>query len=205
MFILPLKIAVPFIIVLDYLASLGHGVGQRRHIQWQDIGALLPFCALGVVIALYLYKAADSAVLTMLMGGFIILYAIYNLSGVAPHRHHSRLWAIPAGTLGGLIGTLFGIGGPFFVIYFKLRAMDKLAFRPSFAATYLFEGMLRIIGLLLAGVFSRDILQLILAATPIMILAMYTGEHLHHSISPKYFQHAINLLLLCSGIVLLLK
>ena len=41
----------------------------------------------------------------------------------------SRVISVPSGFFGGFVGTLFGTGGPFYVIYLNLRHLDKSAFR----------------------------------------------------------------------------
>ncbi len=40
----------------------------------------------------------------------------------------------PAGLFGGLVGTLFGTGGPFYMIYLTIRGLEKRSLRASFAA-----------------------------------------------------------------------
>ncbi|MEJ2622436.1 MAG: sulfite exporter TauE/SafE family protein [Candidatus Thiodiazotropha sp.] len=64
---LPLSIAVPLIVLLDYIASASHGVKHREAIRWRDIMPLLPFSIFGVVMALYLFNSVDADVLQQLL------------------------------------------------------------------------------------------------------------------------------------------
>lgn len=202
---LPLPVVVPMIGLLDYLASVGHGVKHRERILWRELLPLLPFSAAGVVLALYIFKSVDAVLLSRWLGGFIILYAIYTLSGVAPPRVGSRLWAMPAGGLGGLIGTLFGTGGPLYVIYLKLRGLDKAAFRATIAMIFVLDGAGRITGFLVTGFYSLNVVLLVAAGLPIMLISMYLGGHIHANISQRAFQRTISILLLGSGSALLLR
>jgi len=204
-FMLPLSVAVPMIVLLDYLASASHGAKHREHIQWRDLLPLLPFSLTGVVLALYIFKSIDAALLRKSMGLFIILYAVYTLANIAPRNIGSRLWAIPAGSLGGLIGTLFGTGGPFYAIYLKLRGLEKSEFRATFAMIFLMDGAGRLSGYLLSGFFHWGTLLLVAASLPVMIIGMYLGGHVHGNISQRTFQRGISLLLIGSGTALLLK
>jgi len=50
-----------------------------------------------------------------------------------------------AGCLGGLLGTLFGTGGPFYAINLNLRGLARSAFRATFALNFLIDGGVRLI------------------------------------------------------------
>jgi len=200
---LPLHIVVPMVGLLDYIASTSHGVKHRQAIQWRDIVPLLPFTFAGVLTALYLFKTLDGQLLRSALGGFIVLYAFYSLLSSGPAAHGSRLWAAPAGALGGLIGTLFGTGGPFYVIYLRLRQLDKSAFRATAATIFLIDGSSRIIGYFFSGFYQLDTMILLAAALPVMVVGLYIGGHIHTTISQRSFQQAIGILLVCSGMALL--
>lgn len=202
---LPISVVVPVIGLLDYLAASSHGLKHRNAIAWREILPLIPFSILGVVSALYLFKTVDATLLKKALGLFVILYAIYSLSGLIPHRQVSRLGVVPAGGFGGLIGTLFGTGGPFYVIYLQLRHLDKTAFRATLATVFLIDGSNRMIGYFVSGFYTLDALYLLAAGLPVMAVALYVGGHIHTTISPRHFQQAIGLLLLGTGTALLLN
>lgn len=202
---LPLNVVVPMIGLLDYLASLAHGLQHRKAILWREILPLLPFTLIGVLTALYLFKAVDAELLSRYLGGFVLLYALYSLLGRNPHGNASRRWAVMGGGLGGLVGTLFGTGGPFYVIYFQLRGLGKTAFRATVATIFLLDGASRIIGYTATGMYTSDTLWLVLAGLPVMAVAMYIGEHIHTNISPENFRRAIGVVLIGSGLALLLR
>jgi uncharacterized membrane protein YfcA len=202
---LPLTIVVPMVGLLDYIASTTHGVKHRESIQWREIFPLLPFTFAGVLTALYLFKTREGELLRSALGGFIVLYAFYSLLSAGPGFLGSRLWALPAGALGGLIGTLFGTGGPFYVIYLRLRHLDKSAFRATAAAIFLIDGSSRIVGYFFSGFYQLDTMLLLAASLPVMVVGMYLGGHIHTTISQRTFQQAIGVLLLGSGLALLLR
>jgi uncharacterized protein len=202
---LPLTIVVPMIGLLDYSASLSHGLKHRRAIAWREILPLLPFTFIGVGAALYLFKTIDAALLTRFLGGFVLLYALYSLFGGNPHGHATRNWAIPAGGLGGFIGTLFGTGGPFYVIYLQIRGLDKSAFRATIATIFFIDGASRIVGYTASGFYSKETLILVASGLPIMAVAMYIGGHVHTNISQESFRRAIGVVLIGSGLALIFR
>lgn len=203
--ILPVSVVVPMIGLLDLLASFGHGLHHRRAIAWHELLPLLPFTVAGMALALYLFKTADSELLRRLLGGFVLLYALHALIGRVPGGRVSRRWAVPAGGLGGLVNTLFGTGGPFFVIYLQARGLDRLAFRATVAALFLIDGSVRVSGYAVSGFYPADVLILATAALPLMIAAMYAGGHIHTNLSHEHFRQAIGMVLIGSGLALLLR
>lgn len=203
--VLPLNLVVPLVVFLDYVASASHGLKDRAQIQWHQIFPLLPFSALGVLTGLYLFQTIDSVLLAHGLGVFVVLYALYSLLAKDGDRKASRLWAVPAGGLGGLVGTLFGTGGPFYVVYLKHRGLPKTQFRATFATVFLLDGAGRLLGYLAGGYFDRDWLLMAALSLPIMAIGLYLGGHVHTNISQRAFQIAISLLLMVSGISLLLR
>jgi uncharacterized membrane protein YfcA len=203
--VLPLSLVVPLVVFLDYLASASHGLKDRAHIQWRQIWPLLPFSAVGVLSGLYLFKTIDPLILAHALGVFVILYALYSLLAKAGDNSASPLWAVPAGSLGGLIGTLFGTGGPFYVVYLKHRGLPKTQFRATFATLFLMDGAGRLTGYMVSGFFDRDWLLLAALSLPMMATGLYLGGHIHTNIGQRTFQIAVSLLLVISGISLLLR
>ena len=200
---LPISVVVPMVGLLDYTAALGHGVKLRSDIRWKLILPLLPFTLIGVLLALYLFNTLDPELLKQFLGGFIILYALYALLTIKPHTHSSFFWAVPGGVIGGLISTLFGTGGPFYVIYLQLQGVGKATFRATIATIFFLDGSARITAYTLNGFYSPDVLLLIAVSLPIMILGMYIGGHIHTNISHQNIQKAIAVLLLFSGAALI--
>ncbi len=202
---LPLSLVVPLVGLLDYIASVSHGLSQRRQILWHEIMPLLPFTLIGVIAALYLFTQVDSYILTQVLGVFILLYALYSLSGYLPKWQTGRVWAAPVGLMGSMVGTLFGTGGPFYVIYLQLRGLNKTAFRATIATIFLLDGASRIVGYTIAGFYTRDTLIMMMAGLPLMFIAMFIGGRIHTDITPEHFKKIIGYILIGSGLSLLLR
>ncbi len=201
----PLLLAVPLVVALDYLASASQGIKDRQAIQWREIWPLLPFALLGMLTAIYLLHAIDAQLLLKALAVFIILYALYSLAGMNPESAHSRGWALPAGVLGGLIGTTFGTGGPFYVVYLQMRRLDKTQFRATFAAIFLLDGANRLAGYFFSGILTLQFLYLLAMALPVMMVGIFLGGRMHTTISQDTFRRGIGVLLICSGIALLIR
>ncbi|MDJ0740986.1 MAG: sulfite exporter TauE/SafE family protein [Gammaproteobacteria bacterium] len=203
--VLPLTVAVPLVVFLDYVASATHGLKDRAQICWREILPLLPFTAVGVLLGLYLFRSVDAVLLAHALGVFVLLYASYSLFFKDSLGIVSRRWSAVAGLLGGLIGTLFGTGGPFYVLYLKHRGLDKTQFRATFATIFLLDGAGRLTGYLSGGFFDRDWITLAALSLPLMAVGLYLGGHVHTTISQRAFHVAVSSLLVISGVSLLLR
>ncbi|WP_316364297.1 sulfite exporter TauE/SafE family protein [Candidatus Thiodiazotropha sp. CDECU1] len=202
---MPLTIAVPLIVFLDYIASASHGIKHREAIQWKEIVSLLPFAIAGVLTALFIFQSVDMEALKMGLGCFVLLFAIYSLFSFSGKTLISSLWSVPAGSMGGIIGTLYGTGGPFYVMYLKFRNIEKTQFRATFATIFLLDGAGRLAGYIYSGFFSMDLVLMMAVAIPLMVIGMFIGGHIHTNMSQQTFQRAISMLLVFSGLALLLK
>lgn len=203
--VLPLPLVVPAVALTDYLASASQGIVDRRAILWRSLWPLLPFMLAGVLMALYLFQRVDPGLLTQALGVFVIGYALYTLADLHPGRIEAAGRAAPLGGLGGLIGTLFGTGGPFYVAYLQLWGPAKAQFRATAATIFLIEGSTRIIGYVISGFFTRETLLLSAGALPLVALGLYAGHHVHTNLSEVTFRRLIGVLLLGSGIALVLR
>lgn len=201
---LPLAQVVPVITSLDWLAAVSQGFPQRRLIRWRDILPLAPFSVAGILSGLYLHRTLPAESLAVALGIFILAYAVYALLPLPPLRG-SRGWAAPAGFCGGLVGVLFGTGGPFYVIYLTLRGLDKTEFRTTIATIFVVDGGLRLVSFTLGGFYAGQTLMLWGAALPVMAVGLLVGGRIHLSISQKGFVRLVSIILLGSGIALLVK
>lgn len=200
----PVPLVVPLVVSLDYIGSASQGLKNREHIAWKEQLQLIPFMLVGIASGLFILHAIPTSTLAKGLGGFVVVYAIYQLLPV-PALQRSRLCASLCGCLGGLVGTLFGTGGPFYVMYLKLRDMDKSVFRATFAANFLIDGAIRLVSYAVIGLLRWQLLLYLLAALPIVGLGLYLGGRLHTGLSQNTFVRFISVLLLGSGVTLLLQ
>jgi hypothetical protein len=175
-----------------------------EQVAWREQLWLIPFMVVGVLVGLWLLRVMSTGLLARILGGFVIVYAIYQMLPL-PELRGSRAAASYCGLLGGLVGTLFGTGGPFYVIYLNLRGLERLAFRATFAMNFLIDGGVRLAAFAAAGLFGRQTLGYLLAALPIAGAGLYVGGRIQTGLSQRAFQIVIRVLLLTSGLALLLK
>ena len=201
---LPLTVVVPLVVFLDYLGSASQGIKNRESIHWNEILPLLPFTVIGVAASLFIMDTVRPEMLTVALGAFVILFALYQLLPMKIGQAN-RVVSIPSGFFGGFVGTMFGTGGPFYVIYLNLRHLDKNTFRATFAAIFLLDGAMRLAGYAIKGFYTLEMLAFLAMAVPIAGLGLFFGGRIHTGMGRDTFVRLISVLLLGSGTALLMK
>ncbi|MHB1591217.1 MAG: sulfite exporter TauE/SafE family protein [Sulfuricella sp.] len=203
---LPLQFVVPFVLVLDFTASIALGGKSREQIDWNELKPLLPFGAVGVMLGVALLIHMPREPLLVGLGIFVLIFGARTLLNIHGENPISRLWAIPAGLTGGTVGALFGTGGPPYIVYLSHRLKDKAKLRATFSGLFIFDGGLRLVSFLATGLLLQDgMFTALLAALPIMALGLYLGHRVHLGISSRQMLRLVGLLLVGSGLSLLWK
>lgn len=203
---IPLQFVVPFILVLDFTASIALSGHTRKHVQWVEVKPLVPFTIIGVILGVVLLIQLPKGPLLTGLGIFVIIFGLRNILNLHGEKLISRWWAIPTGLTGGMVGALFGTGGPPYVIYLSHRLRDKAEIRATFSGLFLIDGGLRIISFLVAGLLLQNhMFAALLGALPVMALGLYLGHKVHVGLTNQQILKLIGLLLLISGMSLLWK
>ena len=206
--LLPLQFVVPWILVLDFSASLIlSGRNQdRRAIRWDEIGWLLPTTVIGILLGVFLLVNLPRPPLLIGLSLFVMAFGIRSLLNLHGDKIISRWWSVPAGIVGGTVGAMFGTGGPPYVIYLTHRIHDKRSLRATFSGLFMIDGGLRIIAFLVTGLLLLEsMLWASLAGLPLMVFALYVGHRVHLGITQSQMTRLIGILLLGSGISLLVR
>lgn len=203
---LPLKFVVPLILLLDFTASIVIGGFTFQHVKWNEIGILIPFGIVGVLLGTQLLVELPAEPMLLALAGFVLVFAVRHLLDIHGEEPASRYWAIPASLTGGMVGALFGTGGPPYVIYLSHRIRDKSELRASFSALFFTEGLIRIVSFTMAGLLlGASVWVSYLAALPLVLGALYLGGRAHLGLGAPQMARLIGVLLLVSSVSLLFK
>lgn len=202
---LPLSKIIPLLVLLDFVAAFGNWLPARRDVARAELLRLLPCMALGCLVGVVFLLNLKSDVLLLMMGIFISAYAIYSLAVKARPRQVAAGWAIPAGTVGGLFGALFGSGGFLYALYLNAR-LPKEAARATQSALISCSTVVRLTLFVMAGVYADGALLLLaVCLLPAMALGLWTGRRLTRKLSREAFVRLVTWLVLASGIVLIVR
>ncbi len=203
---LPLTFVVPLILLLDFTASLVMGGLDLQRVQWREVGMLVPFSLIGVMVGTQLLVNLPLTPMLLILAAFIFVFAVRSLLNLKGEKPVSAWWAIPASFTGGTVGGLFGTGGPPYVIYLNHRIQDKTLLRATFSALFFIEGAVRIVTFFIAGLLlAQTVWWNALLALPLMLGALWLGGHVHTGLTQAHMTRLIGVLLLLASVSLTLK
>ena len=207
--VLPVHVVVPLCGLLVFVLFIFLTIRDRRSVIWRELKLLLPPTLAGVLAGMLIFRSLDNTLLVVMLGSFLVLYAVYMIAVTAfglPQFRCSERWAIPLGFLGAFFDTLFGGGGgTLVVIYMHARGLGRMEFRATIAMLWFFEMIARIGGYGLAGYYTREVLIFAALLLPITWAGTWVGEHLGNRVSPAAFQRILAAVLMLSGVSLLFK
>ena len=132
--LLPLRIAVPMLVMFDLVTGATLLLKHHRNVNWREAMRLLPWLVIGMVAGVTLLSQLSEQLLLVALGAFIVALALWNLLRRASAAPISTRWALPAGLVGGTVTALYGIGGPIYTSTWRVDCRTKAGCAPRSAA-----------------------------------------------------------------------
>src|SRR2546425_11908639 len=129
--VLPLPFVLSFAAALDLGSAAALGVHTKKQADVRELLVLAPFTIIGLALGVTLLVSLPRDATLLTLGVFVCGYALYIMLHRGPRRPLRRAWAAPAGLLSGVLGALFGVGGPPYVVYIAGRIPDPTAQRAT--------------------------------------------------------------------------
>lgn len=201
---LPLRFAVPMMLLFDLVAGLLLGLKNRRSIDKPELLRLVPYVLVGMLAGVYLLVQAPERWLLAVLGLFAVCYASWSLLRQQTTAKLTARWAVPAGLFGGAFTAMYGTGGAIYASYLAGRVSDKDVLRASVAALIFGAGWLRLVMFIASGFYAQHgLLMLALTLLPAAVLGYLIGSRLHARLSGPQAFKAVWLLVCAAGLGLL--
>jgi len=173
------------------VAAFHQGMKLRGDVYKHELLPLLPFMLAGLVAGVFLLIRLSGEILLLTLGVFVFVYGVYYAL-----RHDSVLrlarWSVaPIGLSAGTASSLFGMGGPLYVMYLTGRGATPDHIRATMPVIFSFTTVARIALFTATGLFSPDVL--------------ITAARLHLNLSREIMVRIIGGLLVVSGISLVIR
>jgi uncharacterized membrane protein YfcA len=204
--LLPIKLVVPLMLMLDFVGMLTNGLTLRRDLDRREVLAIVPWLLIGVVVGVTALVILPARALLAALGVLIIAYALHSFRPRPSRKPAAKWWALPAGLFGGLIGGMFGTGGAIFAMYYTARIPDVHRMRATMSAVFVISTGARLALFLLSGLLLNQQMWLaFLGLVPMVFIGLCIGHRLHGRLTPLQVARLISLLLLGSGVSVLMK
>ena len=204
--LLPLAFVLPLAALLDLGSALALGFHTRRQADSREIVTLVPFTLLGLTLGVTLLLRLPRDATLLALGLFVCAYAVNVMLRRETRRRLSRYWAAPAGIVGGLVGALFGMGGPPYVMYLAGRIAEPDAQRATISQMVILNVGLRVVAFAVAGLLVSTALWLAVAALlPVAWAGVWVGHRAHLRLAPATAARIIAAALFMAGAALVAR
>jgi uncharacterized membrane protein YfcA len=201
----PIKFIIPMIVLLDCIGAITMGLRLRANVSKAELLPLLPFLAAGLLIGAFLLLRVPGTLLLGGLGAVVILYGFLYASGRQPRFRVPRWSAGPVGLFAGMTSSMFGVGGPIYVMYLTARGSSPDSIRATVPVIFIFTTIARIAIFAAAGLFTLRVLSTAAALLPLMVLGMWLGHRLHLNLTREQIVRIMGMMLVASGGSLLVR
>jgi len=205
-YVVPLPFALALYALVDLSSAAAIGFENPKNAVREEWKRLVPMIVVGTVLGVTLLVNLPRQAALVLLGVFIVSYAAYALLTKPGRRVVSRNWAWLAGLGGGITSTVFGAGGPPYVIYLSHRGLSKEAFRATLGLTTLTSISLRVVAFLVTGLLLDPYVWLTaVLAIPAALAGVYVARRIYFAVSREVLMRAVAIVLLISGSSLVVR
>ena len=201
----PIQFVIPMIVLLDCVGAISMGVRLRTDVNKAELVPLLPFLAAGLLLGAFMLLRVPATLLLGGLGAIVVAYGVLYASGRQPKVRVARWSAAPVGIFAGMTSSMFGVGGPIYVMYLTARGSTPDNIRATVPVIFIFTTIARIVIFAVAGLFTASVLYTAAALLPLMVAGMWIGHHLHLNMSREQLVRIIGVLLIGSGASLLVR
>jgi len=116
------------------------------------------------------------------------------------------MWAVPAGIAGGVLGALFGVGGPPYVMYLTGRITDPARQRATISQMVILNVGFRVVAFTLAGLlFGRDLWTSVALLLPVAWAGVWVGNKLQAKLPSTMLARIVAAALGVTGVSLIVR
>ena len=203
---MPLKFALALFVLADLGAALMIGLENPKNAVRSEWTRLVPMILVGTALGVTLLVNLPRAAGMLLLGIFVVVYALFTLLKRTGTRIVSPGWAWVAGCAGGITSTVFGAGGPPYAIYLSQRGLTKEQFRATLGFATMTSISLRLVAFVLTGLLlDPEVWWKAIFVVPACLAGIWVARRIFRRLSREALMRAVALLLLATGTSLIFR
>jgi uncharacterized membrane protein YfcA len=199
---LPVQTAAPLAVLVSITVAVIVVIQDWRSIHLRSAGWLVVSTLFGIPLGLLLLKTVPESIVKAILGAFIVVFALYSLTGRKPEIPSDKLAPL-FGFVAGILGGAYGMNGPPLVVYGVLRRWTPAQFRATLQGYFLIASMVGMAGYALTGLWTRTVSGYFLLSLPLALIAIFLGHAVHRRLSSARFLIWVNVGLALIGALLL--
>lgn len=193
--------------MLGTVYSAGAALHQRSRVDWGALRIVSITAVLGMPLGLLLARRVSPAVLSLVIGVVVIVFALMLARAPAgpATRPLGTHGAAVAGVASGALLTSTGMNGPPLVFALKARGLDQFRFRATLQATFVLQDVFAIVGFAVVGSVAGSTLTLVAASVPALLVGWWAGQRILPRIDERRFAHIVVGMLVIAGLLSVLS
>ena len=204
-YVLPAPMVPPLVVLASLAAQLVGMMTVRKAFEWRRALPYMIGGALGVPLGVMALRAASPDLLRSCVGGFLVVYALSQLCGLARVTIGPRGgWPASStvGVGGGFLGGFAGLSGPLPLIWLQLQGgpvdRQRAVYQPFNMVVLGLAG----VGMIIGGQLAGDVWYVASLCLPVTLFGAWIGARVYTGVSLETFRRVVLALLLVSGSIL---
>jgi uncharacterized membrane protein YfcA len=193
---MPLRVAVPVMVLISITVSTVVLLQDWRHVQLRSAGWLVASTLIGTPLGLLVLTRVAAAIVKTGLGVVLLAFAAGSLLARKGTVLTDDRFAWPFGLGAGVLGGAYGMNGPPVVMYGALRGWSPQRFRATLQGYFLPASLASMLGYGLTGLWTAAVTRDYLTALPAVLGAILLGRAVHGRLHAHAFVRAVNLGLL---------
>ena len=193
-----IKEMVALAVFAGSIASIYIFLSDYKSFKLKIYGYIMLFTIPGVILGTIFLKNYSSDVILYVFSGFLIAFAVYTI--IALKFSVPRLIKPIIMFAGGILGGMFGTGGPFVIAALKDSFGGKSAMRTTLAAMFLTFNIIRGPIYVKQGILDLEKLYPFWWVALLLALTIWLGHKIHIKISERTFHIGVSTLLIIAGV-----
>lgn len=171
------------------------------------LATLIVASIVGMWLGTYLLAILPARVASLVLGGFVLAFAVVNATGVALRVSPGweRWLSPPVGLVAGVLGGLTNVPGTPMVLYFVALGMDKYELVRAIALSFIVVKVVQLGAVVWYGFLDLRLLAISLGFTLVALAGFAVGLRLQDWMPARAFNHAVLGLLVVTGLWLIVR
>lgn len=166
---------------------------------------------IGIPFGLLLARFASQQWISFILGGLLIAYAIFSLTGSTERRVELQSkfantnYSYPFGFASGMLGSAYNMNGIPVVLYATMRDWTPKQFTDNVQSHFIVSSTLIILSHFLGGFWTKELGVYYLLSIPAVLAAIALGNRIYASIDTNKFKQYVFYVIFLLGIFNLLE